>query len=79
MTMTPDSAVNLERFLEMYRTYGMYFILPAIIRNGEPELVTELALAKRGLSVKDATSVQEHEIEMTALRIRGQPNRAEAG
>jgi hypothetical protein len=78
MTMTPDSSVNLERFLEMYRTYGMYLILPAIIRNGEPDLVTELALAKRGLSVKDATSVQEHEIEMTALRIRGQPNRTQA-
>ena len=60
LTMTPDSAVNLERFLEMYRAYGMYFILPAIIRNAEPVLVTELALAKRGLSFKDASSVQEN-------------------
>ncbi|MGX7742768.1 hypothetical protein [Rhodopseudomonas parapalustris] len=76
MTMTPDSSVNLEQFLRMHRAYGMYFILPAIIRNGKPELITELALAKRGLSIKDAASVREHDVEMLALRIRGQPKRA---
>jgi hypothetical protein len=72
MTMTPDSSVNLDRFLEDYRTYGMYFISPAIVRNGEPVLITELALAKRGLSVKHAASVQEDDIEISALQLRGQ-------
>ena len=72
MTMTPDNSVNLDWFLKCYKTYGMYFISPAIIRNGEPILITELALAKRGLSVKDASSVQEDEIEIAALGIRGQ-------
>lgn len=79
LTMTPDSAVNLKQFLEMYRTYGMYFILPAIVRKDEPVLITELALAKRGLLVRDASSIHENDIEMTALRIRGQSNRAVSG
>ena len=74
LTMTPESSRNLDMFLEMYEKFGVFFILPGILSaegNGEPELFIDLAILKRGLSVKFAKDVGEHDIEALALRIRG--------
>lgn len=71
MTMTPDNGTNLERFLETYRHFGAFYILPALLGNsGTPELVFDLAILKRNLTVKLAENVNEHDIENIALRIR---------
>lgn len=70
MTMTPDNSVNLDRFLEAYKATGMYYILPATLQNDEPNFVTELAIAKRGLSVTDASDVRDTDIETLALKLR---------
>jgi hypothetical protein len=67
MTMTPDSATNLERFLEFYRQFGEFYLLPAIITSGVPTVIQELALLKRQISVKDAASVGDHDIEAMAV------------
>lgn len=72
LTMTPDNSTNLERFLESYRHFGAFYILPALFGNsGAPELVFDLAILKRDLTVKLAANVGEHDIESIALRIRG--------
>jgi hypothetical protein len=70
MTMTPDSGANLEGFLDAYEQSGSFYLLPAVIGDGVPEPMPELALAKRHISVKDAASIGEHDIEAMALRIR---------
>ncbi|WP_404360524.1 hypothetical protein [Methylotuvimicrobium sp. KM1] len=72
LTMTPDNGTNLERFLESYRHFGAFYILPALLGDsGVPELVFDLAILKRDLTVKLAANVGEHDLESIALRIRG--------
>jgi hypothetical protein len=68
LTMTPDSATNLQQFLEAYQQSGAFYLLPAVITDGVPEVMPELGLLKRHSSVKDAASVSEHDIEVMALR-----------
>ena len=74
MTMTPDSSRNLEMFLELYDKFGVFFLMPAILPpdgDHEPELFTDLAILKRGITIRSAKDVGEHDIESLALRIRG--------
>jgi hypothetical protein len=75
MTMTPDTAVNLQRFLDSYQNYGGYYLLPAVMKDGQPVPISELALIKRALAVKDASEVRENDIENIALQMRGYENR----
>lgn len=76
MTMTPDTTVNLQRFLDSYKNYGGYYLLPAVMKEGQTAPISELALIKRALTVKDASEVRETDIENIALRMRGNENRA---
>jgi hypothetical protein len=72
LTMMPDNGTNLERFLESYRHFGGFYILPALLGvSGIPELVFDLAILKHDISVKFAEEVGEHDLESIALRIRG--------
>lgn len=67
-TMTPDSDVNLARFLEAYRRINAYVLMPACrTDNGEPEFITSHAILKRRLTVKDAAEVGEQDMEAWAL------------
>jgi hypothetical protein len=67
--MKPDSDVNLERFLESYHHFGAFYLLPALQNDtGTPELLFDLAILKRDLTVKLAESVGEHDIESMILR-----------
>ncbi len=70
MTMTPDTTRNLDQFLEMYLEFGGYYLLPAVMKNGQPEILRDLGIVKRHLSIKDASDVEEHDIEAIALRQR---------
>ena len=68
LVMEPDSDINLERFLESYRHFGAYQILPAFLSvKGTPELVFTLSISKRDLTIKMAASVGEHDLEAMAL------------
>lgn len=69
MTMTPNSDVNLKRFLESYHHFGAFYLMPATLcKKGEPELLFDLAILKHELTVKLAEDVSEHDIEAMALR-----------
>jgi len=48
----------------------MCYVLPTVFENGEPQLITELAIAKRRLVFKAEADVAENDIEMTAIRVR---------
>jgi hypothetical protein len=67
-TMHAESDFNLSRFLEAYGRAGGYALLPAVWKGaGEPELLSDLAILKRKLSVKAASEIGENDIEMMAL------------
>lgn len=74
MTMTPDDSTNLNLFLEDYGQSRAYFLLPAVLRSGKPKLISDLAIMKCQISVKDASNVGEGDIEAMALRMRGKPS-----
>jgi hypothetical protein len=67
-TMHAESDVNLVRFLEAYGRSGGYALLPAVWKgHGEPELLSDLAIQKRKLSIKAASEIGDNDIEMMAL------------
>lgn len=69
-TMYAESDVNLTRFLEAYVRAGAYALLPAIWKGtGEPELLSDLAILKRKLSVKAASEIAPNDIEIIALKL----------
>jgi hypothetical protein len=70
MTMTPKTDANLERFLAAYREFGTFLLMPAVVVNGIPQPIRDLAIIKRHISVKDAAAVGDHDMEIMALRSR---------
>lgn len=68
LVMEPDSDINIERFLESYRRLKAFYILPAVLGvSGTPELVFDLSILKRDLTIKIAANVGEHDLEAMAL------------
>ena len=69
LVMEPDSDINIEGFLESYRHLGAFYILPAFIGDsGAPELIFDLSILKRKLTIKLAKNVGAHDLESMALR-----------
>lgn len=70
-TMEPQSDANLKRFLDTYQQTHTYMLAPAIMREqGSPELLMDVAILKRKLSVKMASEVDEDDLEIMALRVK---------
>lgn len=71
-TMKPQSDINLRQFLGAYQRSGSYLLAPAILRRqcSSPEILTDIAILKRALSVKTAAEVGEHDLEMMGLRVK---------
>lgn len=69
LIMTPDSSTNLEGFLESYNKLKSFYIAPAFLDDsGKPELLFDLSILKRNLTVKLAVDVGEHDIQAIALK-----------
>jgi hypothetical protein len=68
LVMEPSSGASLEMFLSLYRQFRAYYLIPAILANGTPEWLPNLAILKRDLTVKSASEIGEHDIEGIALR-----------
>ena len=67
-TMHAESDANLERFLRAYGHSQAYLLVPAILRGEvSPQFLLELSILKRKLSVKTASAVKEHDIEVMAI------------
>jgi hypothetical protein len=67
-TMEASSDINLRRFLEGYAREAAFLLMPSYVgSDGQPVLLSELALLKRRITVKDADEVGENDIEQIAL------------
>lgn len=65
--MTPDSDKNLNVFLADYKRAGVYLLMPALLEGGEPQLLSDVAILKRNLTVKLAKEVGPQDIEKLCL------------
>lgn len=66
--MEPTNSVNIERFLTAYHHFGAFFLLPAVLNDtGSPEILFDLAILKRDLTIKLAKNVNEKDIESLVL------------
>jgi hypothetical protein len=76
--MAPDNDQALKHFLdEIGQSAGEYYLLPAVMTDGVPEMMEELMILKRSITVKDATDVNDREIENLALsRMAKKPSKA---
>jgi hypothetical protein len=71
-TMEAESDANLAHFLRNYADASTFLLAPAIwTGKGQPEILTDLAILKRGLSVKMASQISDTDIEAMALKPRG--------
>jgi len=69
MVMEPSNSTNLDRFLSSYRKIGVFYLMPAFGDGADmPTLATELALAKRELTIKSAEDIGENDIEYVPLQ-----------
>lgn len=67
-TMEPETSENLERFLCAYRRTGAYWLAPVVLQPvGKPDLLADVAIFKRTVSVKAADEVGRHDIEIMAV------------
>lgn len=69
LVMEPSNSANLDRFLSSYRRTGEFYLLPAF--GGGAEMLTfatELALAKRELTIKSAQDIGKGDIEYVSLQ-----------
>ncbi len=67
--MTPNSDVNLENFLASYGHRGAFYLMPAVLRSaGSPDLLFDLTILKRKISIKLAADVGEQDVEFMGPR-----------
>ncbi|MGE0175372.1 MAG: tetratricopeptide repeat protein [Oligoflexales bacterium] len=70
ITMTPDSDINLDRFLSSYKQSASFYLAPAVLsNNGSPEILTELAILKHNLNIKLAAELTKDDIEFMVLAL----------
>jgi hypothetical protein len=68
LTMEAVTDIHLSRFLETYRKFGAYYLVPAVqTASGEPDILSDMAILKRQLSVKDAANISDNEFEAILL------------
>jgi hypothetical protein len=67
-TMYPASDENLSRFLKAYARIGAYFLMPALMRNGDMELLFGHSIGKRELQIREAWQVGRHDPDAAGIR-----------
>lgn len=67
-TMHADSDTNLRNFLFAYDRSNSYLLVPAIKKNkGMPKFLMNFAILKKNLYLKEASDINEHDIETIVL------------
>ena len=66
--MKPNNSVNLERFLASYKHFGAFYLIPAILNHsGTPDLLYDLAILKRNITVTLAKDIGTNDSESVVL------------
>lgn len=66
-TMYPTSHENLSRFLDAHERKGAYLLMPAVMRNGGMEIISEHAIGKRELHIREAWQVGSHDLDAAGI------------
>jgi hypothetical protein len=74
-TMTPDNDKNLCLFLNEYKKYGVYCLMPAIWDEGrsEPKIISDLLLYKKTIIVKLAWQISDNDEDLVVLQTDDEP------
>jgi len=74
-TMTPKDDKNLSMFLDAYKKYGVYCLLPAIFQDGQPEpkIIRDMLLFKKLLIVKPAWQIGDNDEDLVVLQLDDEP------
>lgn len=67
-TMYPSSDQNLTRFLRAYEETGVYYLMPALMRDGVVDIIWECGIRKRELHVREAWQVGRHDPDAVGIR-----------
>lgn len=65
--MTPTSPANLENFLESFRRFGVFFLMPAQLKNDMPDLFPEKRIKKTHLHIREAWQINENDPDASVL------------
>lgn len=78
LTMEALTDAHLSRFLDTYGKFRAYYLAPAVLTaSGEPDILSDTAVLKRKLSVKDAANISDNELEAILLpSLRGKMQRS---
>lgn len=74
-TMTPDTHENLSRFLNAYKSFNMFCLIPAVYIPGsnEPKVIRDLFIFKKTLTVKPAWQIGENDEDSCVLQSDDDP------
>jgi hypothetical protein len=74
-TMTPESSINLERFIKSYNHFGLYALMPSVSKkdNTQPHILQEHYILKRNLVIRPAWKIAENDDELMAIHPDDEP------
>ena len=67
LEITPDTTNSLDLFLKEYQRAGAYGLAPAILRRGQAEPLTGLAILKRRLVIRHYNDIGPNDLEAMAF------------
>ena len=72
-TMNSPDPKNIKVFLEAYRQFGKYVLLPVVLREGHPDVLARYGMVKRELIIREAWTIGENDPDMMALSDEDDP------
>lgn len=74
-TLTPETTINLDRFVESFNKYGIYLFAPAIYDKTKnyPNIFITWGIVKREFIEKDAWEIDLDDIDKTAITSDADP------
>ncbi|WP_020167399.1 MULTISPECIES: hypothetical protein [Methylotenera] len=74
-TMTPDTHENLSRFLNAYKSFNIFCLIPAvfILGSSEPKVIRDLFIFKKALTIKPAWQIGENDEDSCVLQLDDDP------
>jgi hypothetical protein len=74
-TMTPDSDINLKRFIDSYQSSGSYALAGAVSRDGQsaPSPASDVRIRKRELNIREAWQIGRNDPDVAGIRVDDEP------
>lgn len=68
-TLTAESQVNLDRFVESYKRFGLYLLAPALIIDSQtsPRINFDLGIMKKAFFDRNAWEVGENDLDIAGI------------